>query len=60
MTWKSKKYDLLLKDFKKLGLENKKLKKWEKGKASNQTKKMKTEEDKKTKELQKEVEALKK
>ena len=46
-----KKYDLLLEDFKKLGVENEKLKKELKGKASNPTKKMKIEEDKKTKEL---------
>ena len=57
---RDKKYDLLLEGFKKLGLGNEKFKKGPKGKASNQTKKMKTEEDKKTKELQKEVEALKK
>ena len=55
-----KKYDLLLEDFKKLGLGNEKFKKGSKGKASNPTKKMKIEEDKKTKEHQKEVETLKK
>ena len=49
-----------MKDFKKLGLENEKLKKGSKGKASNSTKKMKIKEDKKTKELQKKVEILKK
>ena len=50
---KDQKYDLLLEDLKKLGLENEKLKKGMKGKASNLSKKMKVNEDKKTKELQK-------
>ena len=54
------KYDLLLEDFKKLGLENEKLKKWAKGKTSHPRKKAKVEENKKTKELQKEVDTLKK
>ena len=48
---KDQKYDLLLEDFKKLGLENEKLKKRTKGKANNPTKKMKIEEDKNTKKL---------
>ena len=48
---KDQKYDLLLEDFKKLGIENKKLKKGPKGKVSNPNKKMKIEKDKKTKEL---------
>ena len=38
---KDKKYDLLLKDFKKLGLNNEKLKKGTKRKASNPRKKAK-------------------
>ena len=46
-------------DFKKLGLENEKLKRGSKSKVSNPRKKIKIEEDKKTKELQKEGEALK-
>ena len=54
------KYERLLEDFKKLGLENVKSKKGSKGKASNPSKKMKIDEDKETKELQKEVEPLKK
>ena len=49
-----------MEDFKKLGLGNEKFKKGPKGKASNLTKKMKIEKDKKTKELQKKVEILKK
>ena len=57
---RDQKYNLLLEDFKKLGLENEKLKKRPKGKVNNLSKKMKVEEDKKTKELQNEVEALKK
>ena len=56
---KDQKYDFLLEDFNKMGLEYEKLKKGSKGKASNPTKKIKIEEDKKIKELQKEVEALK-
>ena len=46
---KDQKYELLLKDFKKLGLENEKLKKGSKGKASNPNKRMKIGEDKKVK-----------
>ena len=48
---KDQKYDLLLENFKKLGLDNEKLKKGLKGRASNPTKKMKIEKDKKTKKL---------
>ena len=48
---KDQKYNLLLEDFKKIGLKYEKLKKGSKGKASNPTKKIKIEEDKKVKEL---------
>ena len=48
---KDQKYDLLLEDFKKMGLEYEKLKKRSKGKAINPTNKIKIEEDKKIKEL---------
>ena len=51
---------MLLEDFKKLGLKNEKLKKGTKGKVSNHRKKAKIEEDKRVKDLYKEVEALKK
>ena len=57
---RDKKYELLLEDFKKLGLENAKLKKESKDKDNNPSKRIKIEEDKKTKELQKEIESLKK
>ena len=50
----------MLEDFKKLGLENEKLKKGTTGKASHPWKKAKVEESKKTKELQKEINTLKK
>ena len=43
-----------------MGLKYEKLKKGSKGKASNPTKKIKIDEGKKVKELQKDVEALKK
>ena len=46
---KDQKYDLLLEDFMKMGLEYEKLKNGSKGKASNPTKKIKIEEDKKIK-----------
>ena len=46
---KDQKYDLLLEDFMKMGLEYEKLKNGSKGKASNPTKKIKIEEDKKVK-----------
>ena len=45
------KYKLLLEDFKKLGLENTRLKKGPKGNASKPNKRIKIEEDKKTKKL---------
>ena len=48
---KDQKYELLLYDFKKLGLENVKLKKELKGKAGNPSKRIKLEDDKKTNEL---------
>ena len=48
---RDQKYELLLKDFKKLGLENEKLKKGPRGKASNPSKRIKIREDKKTKEI---------
>ena len=48
---KDQKYDLLLEDFKKLGLENEKWKKGTKGKANNPRKKAKIEEDKTVKDL---------
>ena len=57
---KDQKYNLSLEDFKKFGLENEKLKKGTKGKVGRPFKKAKVEEDSKTKELQKKVEALKK
>ena len=53
---KDQKYNLLLEDFKKLGLENEKMKKGTKERANNPQKKAKTEEDKKVQDLQKEVE----
>ena len=46
---KDQKYELLSKNFKKLGQENEKLKKGLKGKASNPSKRIKIEESKKTK-----------
>ena len=50
--WKrDQKYELLLEDFKKLGLKNEKLKKGPKGKASNPNKRIEIEKDKKTKKL---------
>ena len=49
-----------MEDFKKMGLKYEKLKKGSNGKTSNPAKKIKINEDKKVKELQKEVEALKK
>ena len=48
---KDQKYDFLLEDFNKMGLEYEKLKKGSKGKASNPTKKIKIEENKKIKEF---------
>ena len=48
---KDQKYDLVLEDFKKLDLENEKLKKGTKGKASNPKKRAKIEEDKRVKDL---------
>ena len=57
---RDQKYELLLEDFKKLGLENARLKKRPKGKARNPSKRIKIEEDKKTKKLQKEIASLKK
>ena len=50
---KDQKYDLLLEDFKKLGLENEKMKKGMKGKVNNPRKKAKTKKDKRVKDLQK-------
>ena len=50
----------MLEDIKKLGLENSWLKRGPKGKVGNPSKKIKIEEDKKTKELQKEIKSLKK
>ena len=50
----------MLKDFKKLRLENEKYKKGTTGKASHPREKAKVEESKKTKELQKEIDILKK
>ena len=44
-------YELLLEDFKKLGLENVRLKKRPRGKVDNPIKRIKIEEDKKTKEF---------
>ena len=44
---------MLLEDFKKLGLENERLKKNPKGKVCNPSKRIKLERDKKTKKLQK-------
>ena len=59
---RDQKYELLLQDFKKLGLENARLKKELKGKVGNPNKRIKLDDDsqKKTKELQKEVEFRKK
>ena len=48
---KDQKYDFLLEDFKKMGLEYEKLKNGLKGKARNPTKKIKIEEDKRVKEF---------
>ena len=50
---------MLLEDFKKLDLNNAKFKKGPRSKADNPSKRIKIEEDKKTKELQKEIELLK-
>ena len=44
-------YELLLEDFKKLGPENVRLKKRPRGKADNPIKRIKIEDDKKTKEF---------
>ena len=46
---KDQQYELLMEDFKKLGLENVKLKEGPRGKVGNPSKRIKIEEDKKTK-----------
>ena len=48
---RDQKYELLLEDFKIMDLENARLKKGPKGIACNPNKRIKNEEDKKTKEL---------
>ena len=57
---KDQKYDLLLEDFEKIGIEYENFKNGSKGKTSNPNKMIKIQEDKKVKELRKKVETLKK